>query len=110
MLVAGAIIFLVAFRAFLEYHYYTYVFTDNAFIMTYGIIVQRELAAPYHQIQHVIIKRTMLERAVGVSQILIFLTGADKEESQMKIILPAISGRKAKLVQKELLTRMRPNA
>ena len=106
MLVTIAVIFFIAFQAFLEYRYYTYAFTDEAFIMTYGIIVQRELAAPYHQIQHVIIKRSVFERAVGVSQILIFLAGADKEESQMKIVLPAVSGRKAKLVQKELLMRM----
>ena len=102
-----AILFLIAFRAFLEYRYYTYTFTEEAFLMTYGVIVHRELAAPYHQIQHVILKRTMSDRAVGVSQILIFLAGADQEESQMKIVLPAIGKKKAKLVQKELLVRMR---
>lgn len=110
MLIAGATFFFIAFQAFLEYRYYTYAFTDEAFIMTYGIIVHRELAAPYHQIQHVIIKRTIFERAIGVSQILIFLAGADKEESQMKIVLPAVDSQKAKLVQKELLIRMRPVA
>jgi membrane protein YdbS with pleckstrin-like domain len=107
MLLAAAILFLIVFRAFLEYRYYTYTFTEEAFIMTYGVVIQRELAAPYHQIQHVILKRTLFERAMGVSQIIIFLAGADKEESQMKIVLPAVGSQKAKLVQKELLVRMR---
>ena len=105
----GAIFLLIIFRTFLEYRYYTYTFTDEAFLMTYGVVIQRELAAPYHQIQHVIIKRTLFERAMGVSQLIIFLAGANQEESQMKIILPAVSSQKAKLVQKELLVRMRQN-
>jgi membrane protein YdbS with pleckstrin-like domain len=107
MLVGGALIFLVVFRAFLEYRYYTYAFTKDAFLMTYGVIVQKEVAAPYHQIQHVVINRTVSDRAIGVSQIVIYLAGADKEESQMKIVLPGVGKKKAKLVQGELLVRMR---
>jgi membrane protein YdbS with pleckstrin-like domain len=109
-LAAAAILFMIVFRAYLEYRYYTYTFTDQAFLMTSGVIIQREFAAPYHQIQHVIIKRTMSDRAIGVSQILIYLAGADKEESQMKLVLPAISKKKAKLVQGELLARMQQKA
>ena len=53
----------------LEYHFYTYTFTDEAFIMTYGYIERNELAALYHQIQNVNIQRSPLDRMAGVSKI-----------------------------------------
>jgi len=92
---------------YLEYHYYTYTFTDEAFIMTYGYIVRNEMAALYHQIQNVSIQRGPLDRITGVSQIVIFMTGSERDASHNKIVLPAVGKTKAKLVQKELLVRAR---
>jgi membrane protein YdbS with pleckstrin-like domain len=97
-------------RTWFEYRYYTYTFTEEAFIMTYGYIVRNEVAALYHQIQNVIIQQTVLDRMVGVSQITIFMTGADPDSEHSKIVLPAVGRRKAKLVQKELLIRARRHA
>ena len=94
----------------LEYHYYTYMFTDEAFVMTYGYIVRNELAALYHQIQNVSIERRPLDRMIGVSRIVIYMTGAEREGAHNKIVLPAVGRRKAKLVQKELLVRARRHA
>lgn len=91
----------------LEYHFYTYTFTDEAFIMTYGYIMRTELAALYHQIQNVSIQRGPLDRVAGVSQIVIFMNGSERDAAHNKIVLPAVGRTKAKLVQKELLIRAR---
>jgi uncharacterized membrane protein YdbT with pleckstrin-like domain len=109
-LIGVALLVSIVFRSFLEYRYYTYTFTDEAFIMTYGVMLRKEVAAPYHQIQNVVVQHTVLNRAMGVCQISIFLAGADKEASQMKVVLPAVGRKKAKLVQKELLVRMKHKA
>ena len=92
---------------YLEYHFYTYMFTDEAFIMTYGYVMRNELAALYHQIQNVNIQRGPLDRMAGVSQIVIFMNGGEHSGAQNKIVLPAVGKTKAKLVQQELLSRAR---
>ncbi len=107
LLVTCAYFILVLLQAWLEYHYYTYTFTDEAFIMTWGYIIRNETAALYHQIQNVNILRGPMDRLAGVSRVVIFMTGSDQNASHNKIILPAVGKRKAKLVQKELLVRAR---
>ena len=103
-----AIVFLLTLLyAYLDYRYYTYTFTDEAFIMTYGYVVRNEVAAVYHQIQNVNIRRSVLDRFMGVSEIVIFMTGADRESGRNKISLPAIGRTKARIVQAELLQRAR---
>jgi uncharacterized membrane protein YdbT with pleckstrin-like domain len=97
----------IALYTYMEYRFYTYTFTDEAFIMTYGYIVHNELAALYHQIQNVNIQRNPLDRLVGVSQIVIFMNGGEHSGAHNKIVLPAVGKTKAKLVQKELLVRAR---
>jgi membrane protein YdbS with pleckstrin-like domain len=97
----------VFFYAYLEYRYYTYSFTDEAFIMTYGYVVRNEVAAVYHQIQNVNIRRGVLDRFMGVSEIVIFMTGSDRESRRNQISLPAIGKTKARVVQQELLQRAR---
>lgn len=94
----------------LEYHFYTYTFTDEAFIMTYGYIERNELAALYHQIQNVNIQRSPLDRLTGVSKVIILMTGSQHDPAHNKIILPAVGRKKAKLVQQELLVRARRHA
>jgi uncharacterized membrane protein YdbT with pleckstrin-like domain len=92
---------------YMEYHFYTYMFTDEAFIMTSGYMMRTELAALYHQIQNVSIQRNPFERLIGISKIVIFMNGSEKDAAHNKIILPAVGKTKAKLVQKELLIRAR---
>lgn len=104
-----AIFAFTVFEAWLEYRYYTYTFTEEAFIMTYGYFLRIEMAAPYHQIQNVSIQRSILDRFIGVSQIVIFLTGSE-QSGHNKLVLPAVGSKKAKLVQKELLVRARHHA
>jgi uncharacterized membrane protein YdbT with pleckstrin-like domain len=107
LLVSVAYFVMVLFWTWLEYHFYTYMFTDEAFIMTSGYIVRNELAALYHQIQNVNIQRNPLDRLAGVSQIVILMNGSEKDATHNKIVLPAVGKAKARLVQKELLARAR---
>ncbi len=98
----GALLF-----TYLQYRVYTYMFTDEAFVMTSGIAMRNEVAALYHQIQNVNINRSPANRLVGVSEIVIFMTGSDRETGHTKIVLPAVSRTKARIVQRELLVRAR---
>jgi len=106
-LVSALYLLAVMIWTYLEYRFYTYTFTDEAFIMTYGYIVRNEVAALYHQIQNVSIQRNPLDRLAGVSKIVITMTGAERDAAQNKITLPAVGKTKARLVQKELLIRAR---
>jgi membrane protein YdbS with pleckstrin-like domain len=107
LLLSIAYFLMVLFWTYMEYHFYTYMFTDEAFVMTYGYIVRNETAALYHQIQNVNIQRSPLDRVAGVSQIVIFMTGSEKDAAHNKIVLPGVGRTKARLVQKELLVRAR---
>jgi len=110
LILSIALFAVVILRTYFEYRYYTYLFTDDAFIMTYGYMVRNEIATLYHQIQNVNIQRSMLDRMVGVSQIIILMTGSDRSSGRNQIVLPAIGNRKARLVQAELLKRARRHA
>ena len=62
LLALFSVLYLLAIMlwTYMEYHFYTYMFTDEAFIMTYGYVTRNELAALYHQIQNVNIQRSPL--------------------------------------------------
>lgn len=107
LLLSSAYLFMVLFWTYMEYRFYTFMFTEEAFIMTQGYVVRNELAALYHQIQNVTILRGPLDRLAGVSQIVIFMTGAERDTMHNKIVLPGVGKTKARLVQKELLVRAR---
>lgn len=92
---------------YFSYRVHTYMFTDEAFMMTSGFATRSEVAALYHQIQNVNINRSPTDRLIGVSQVVILMTGSDRDAGHTKIVLPAIGRAKAKLVQQELLTRAR---
>jgi membrane protein YdbS with pleckstrin-like domain len=97
---------IIFIETYLEYRYYTYLFTDEAFMMTSGYVMRTEMAALYHQIQNVNIVRGPLDRMIGVSRIVIYMTG-DKSLPQNQMMLPGVGKTKAKHVQQELLTRAR---
>lgn len=108
--ISAGIFVMVFLRTYLEYRYYTYFFSDDAFIMTYGYLVRNEIATLYHQIQNVNIQRSVLDRTIGVSQVIILMTGTDRDARRNQIILPAVGNKKARLVQAELLRRARRHA
>lgn len=107
-----AVLYLLAmlFWTWLEYRFYTYMFTEDAFIMTSGYVIRNEVATLYHQIQNVNIQRRPIDRMIGVSQIVIFMAGGERESLHNKIVLPAVGRTKAGIVQKELLRRARRHA
>ena len=107
LLLSGTYFFLILVWTYLEYHYFTYMFTEEAFVMTSGYMMRDEITALYHQIQNVNIHRTPSDRLVGVSQIVIYMAGSDRGTSHNHIILPALGKKKAKMVQGELLKRAR---
>ena len=107
MVITILVFFVTLLYAYLEYRYYTYSFTDEAFIMTYGYVVRNEVAAVYHQIQNVNIRRSVLDRFMGVSELVILMTGIDRENNRNQIALPALGKTKARIVQQELLQRAR---
>jgi len=107
LLLAAAYFLFVLLQTYLAYRFYTYTFTDEAFIMTSGYITRSEVAALYHQIQNVNVRRTPLDRLIGVSQITIIMNGTDRDAPHNKIVLPSVGRKKARLVQKELLVRAR---
>ena len=107
LLVSFSYLIFVFFRTYFEYHSYTYTFTEEAFIMTYGYFVRNEIAALYHQIQNVNIRRSASNRMIGVSEVVIIMAGLDREGHHTQIVLPGVGRSKAKLVQKELLVRAR---
>ena len=105
LLAIGYFVF-IFFETYLEYRYYTYLFTEEAFMMTSGYMMRNEIAALYHQIQNVNILRSPLDRMIGVSRVIILMIG-DKTSPQNQIFLPGVGKTKAKMVQRELLTRAR---
>ncbi len=109
LLALFSVLYLLAIMlwTYMEYHFYTYMFTDEAFVMTSGYVIRNELAALYHQIQNVSIQRGPLDRLAGVSQIVIVMTGSERDPAHNKITLPAVGKTKARIVQKELLVRAR---
>lgn len=107
LMISGAYFLFILAQTYLEYRYYTYMFTEEAFMMTSGLFVRNEVAALYHQIQNVNIERGPLDRIAGVSQIVIFMAGSERAAGHNKFVLPAVGKTKAKLVQKELLLRAR---
>jgi uncharacterized membrane protein YdbT with pleckstrin-like domain len=100
----------VFFETYMEYRYYTYLFSEEAFIMTYGYMTRNEIATLYHHIQNVNIERSVLDRFIGVSKLIILMTGSDRETHRNQIVLPAIGRKKARIVQTELLRRARRHA
>ena len=100
----------ISIQTWLEYRAHTYTFTDEAFVVTHGYITRNELAAAYHHIQSVNIRRSPLDRMIGVSQIVILMTGSEQGTRRSEIILPAVGRTKARLVQKELLVKARKHS
>lgn len=104
---AGIALIITFLVVYLEYRVYTYMFTNEAFIVTSGLIMRKEIAALYHQVQNVNIQRSPLNRLIGVSEIIILMTGSDTGPGKSEIILPAVGRGRAKLVQQEILKRAR---
>lgn len=108
LLTALVYLLIIVLLTYMIYRAHTYMFTEEAFMMASGVATRNEVAALYHQIQNVNINRSPTDRLLGVSQIVIFMTGSDRGDvGHTRLVLPALSKAKAKLVQRELLARAR---
>lgn len=93
-------------RTFFEYRGYSYMFDEEYFQVTQGYIIRNIIAIAYHQIQNVNIKRNILDRMMGVSQLIIVMSGINNK-GEVDIVLPALDKEKAKVLQKEIMRRSR---
>jgi len=108
-LVASATYFaIILISTFWEHNLYTYTFTKDAFIVAHGWFMHEEIAALYHQIQSVNIRRNAFDRMFGVSQIVISMVG--ESQGRVQIVLPGVGIKRARMVQEELLGRARKSA
>ena len=101
--VAFAVFFLL--RSFFEYRGYSFRFDDEFFNVTRGYFVKHEMGIVYHQIQHVTVRRGILDRAVGVGHLIIVTNVGSGSATLSEIVLPALDKKKARIVQRELLRK-----
>jgi membrane protein YdbS with pleckstrin-like domain len=107
-IIAGlALLWFIAasFRAYFEYKSYAYRFEREFFKLIRGYLARQEIGVVYHQIQTVSLRHGFWDRTMGISHLVIIMTGNRDEPSE--VILPALDRRKARLVQEELLRQAR---
>ena len=102
----GLFVFMFLY-AFFEYRSQRYRFDDEFFHISRGYFRKSEVGVVYHQIQTITLERSLPARFVGTAHLLIVMTG-DMGENQEQAHLAAIDVHKARLIQKELLRRARP--
>jgi membrane protein YdbS with pleckstrin-like domain len=93
-------------RTTFEYLGRSYKFDDEFFQVTEGYITRNEIAMAYHQIQNVNIKRSMMDRSMGVSQIIVVMSGTNTK-GEVDVVLPALDKHIARIIQKEIMRRSR---
>ena len=108
----GFLLFAVVFAIKLvatifEYLGYSYQFDEEFFQVNRGYFARREDALAYHQIQNVNIKRGLIFRMLGLSQLIIVMSRSSSNKGEVDIVLPALDKRRAKLVQREIMHRAR---
>ncbi len=96
---------LATMRAFFEYRGYAYRFENEFFRLSKGYIARQEIGVVYHQIQTVTLRHNFLDRSMGITHLVIVMTGG--RENPSEVILPAIDHKKARQVQEELLRQAR---
>ncbi len=95
----------VFLRSFFEYRGYSFEFDDEFFRVTRGYFLKHEMGIVYHQIQHVTVKRGILDRLVGVGHLIIVTNVGGGGSVPSEVVLPALDKTKARLVQRELLRK-----
>lgn len=93
-------------RTTFEYLGHSYKFDDEFFQVTEGYITRNEIAMAYHQIQNVNIKRSIMDRSMGVSQLVVVMSGTNTK-GEVDVILPALDRHIARMIQKEIMRRSR---
>ena len=102
------------FLGWLEYSRYEITLGDKNLKMQRGLITVEQVGIPYRHIQDIKIERSLLAQIIGVSDVMVSLSGAEQQEIHPgekyagdihKIILPAIEDRIAKQIQEIILNK-----
>jgi len=81
---------------------------ENAFKLRQGVLRSHEIAIPYRQIQNVEIERTLYQRMIGVSRIVISTAGEDDPatpEDESRAVLQDVDKDVALALQDDLLRK-----
>lgn len=114
-LIVLLIIFIVSFfLGWLEYWRYEIILGDKNLQMQRGLITVEQVGIPYRHIQDIKIERSLLDQIMGVSELMVTITGSEQQEiypgekypGQLhKIILPAIEKKIARHIQEIVLNK-----
>lgn len=88
----------------LSYHFYRYELTDNEFKKELGVVFKKYVSIPYNKIQNVDIRRGILERILGLSDLHIQtagMSGVPATEGR----LPGLSVVEAEMVRNKLIQK-----
>ncbi len=93
----------------LSYNAYKYQLAEDAFKKEYGVIRKRYTSIPYERIQNVDIRRGILARILGLSDLMIQTAGSQVAGRGMMSegFLPGLSEEKAEEIREELIKRAR---
>jgi uncharacterized membrane protein YdbT with pleckstrin-like domain len=108
--IIAIIAFLVAFiSAKLAHKSFGFLLSEDALKIRRGVMLQEEKAIPYRQIQNIEIERTLSQRMIGLSRVVISTASHDdpntKHENESHNVLPAMDADIAVKFQTELLRR-----
>lgn len=91
--------------AVLSYRFYKYELTERGFKKEYGVIFKTYVTIPYERIQNVDIRRGLLARILGLSEMFVQTAGASGETgSEGK--LPGLSKQEAERIREDLVNRI----
>lgn len=95
-----------ALAGWIIYKSHGYLLADDALRIKQGVLTRQEIAIPYRQIQNIDIERTLSQRMMGLSRLIILTAGhEDQGKSESEGILPAMDKRLADELQQELIKR-----
>lgn len=102
------------FLGWLEYWRYEIVLGDKNLKMQRGLISVEQVGIPYRYIQDIKIERSLLDQIIGVSELMVTISGSEQQEIHPgegtsgnihRIILPAIENKIARQIQEIVLNR-----
>lgn len=105
LLLFASVLLLIVVRTYFEYKGYSYKFEKEYFAITKGYMIKNELAIAYHQIQHVNVRRNLLDQMLGICHLTLVTAGSNN--MQDSIVLPAVGKTRARIVQQELMRQAR---
>lgn len=92
----------------LRYRFYKYELTENEYKAERGIIAKRYISIPYERIQNVDIRRGLISRLLGLSDLQIQTAGSTSFRSEGR--LPGLAREDAEVLRDELIRRTKQSS